>query len=237
MPLFAARTLQHPVPVVEPTLLRVRSFNVASAAGLIFSAAFFAYQLCNALFLTSVWGYTTLAAGLILVSSALVAAVVSGPAGRLADRHGHRAVAAPGAVVFALGEAWYAFVVRPEPALLSECLPGAALGGLGIGLTLPVLIGAAVAPLAPERSAAGSAANAMIRQLGAALGIAILVAVVSDPAPAEAPAAFDRGYLFVATGGLLTAATTLLFERTRKPVKEPKSGVFPQAGDSRRSGP
>ncbi len=75
----------------------------------------------------------------------------------------------------------------------------------------------------------------MIRQLGAALGTAILVAVVSDPDPARAPDAFDRGYLFVATGGLLTAATTLLLERTRRPVNEPKVGVFPQADESRRS--
>lgn len=225
-PLLVRRTMRHPAPVVEPALLRVRSFNVANASGFLFSAAFFAYSLCNALFLTSVWGYTTLAAGLALVPSALTAAVASVLAGCLADRYGHRAVAAPGAVVFALGAAWYAFAIGNEPAFLSGWLPGAVLGGAGIGLSLPVLIGAAVEFLPPARSASGSAANATVRQIGAALGVAALVALVGDPPPAEAPAAFDRGYLFVAAGGLLAAAS-LLLGHTRKPAKACGDGSTP----------
>ena len=57
-------------------------------------------------------------------------------------------------------------------------LPGSIVSGIGVGLMLPSLGGAATAPLPPQRFATGSALYAMTRQIGIALGVACLVAIL-----------------------------------------------------------
>jgi hypothetical protein len=53
-----------------------------------------------------------------------------------------------------------------------------AISGAGVGLVIPTLTGAGASSLAPERFATGAAVLTMGRQIGSALGIAILVAVL-----------------------------------------------------------
>jgi EmrB/QacA subfamily drug resistance transporter len=99
--ILARRCARHARPVVDPALLRIASFRRGSLGALVFSAALFAVILGNVLFLTGVWGYTVLEAGLAAVPGALAATIVARPAGRIADRFGHRAVIVPGTLLFA----------------------------------------------------------------------------------------------------------------------------------------
>ena len=64
--LFARRCAHHPSPVVDPAMLRVRSFAMANVAAILFSAAFGAMLLSNVLFMTGVWQESILRAGLQL---------------------------------------------------------------------------------------------------------------------------------------------------------------------------
>ena len=73
--LFVARSARHPVPVVELSLFRVRSFAAANAGVFLFSLGFYAVLLCNVLFLTQVWEWSTLRAGLAITPAPLTAAV------------------------------------------------------------------------------------------------------------------------------------------------------------------
>jgi len=57
--------------------------------------------LGNILFLTSVWHYSILRAGLSVTPGPLVVAFVSGPAGKLAGRYGFRRILMAGFGVFA----------------------------------------------------------------------------------------------------------------------------------------
>ena len=82
--LFVFRSTRHAEPVLDLGLFRARSFSVANAATLLYAMGFFAMLLGNILFLTSVWHYSILRAGLAVTPGPLVVAVVSGPAGRLA---------------------------------------------------------------------------------------------------------------------------------------------------------
>jgi MFS family permease len=110
-----------------------------------------------------------------------VVAVVAGPAGRLASRIGYRPVLVAGASCFAGGLAWYVAFVDAEPAYLAHWLPGTLIVGLGIGLTFPVLSAAAVSSLPAHRYAVGSAVNQTARQVGGAIGIAVLVMLLGTP--------------------------------------------------------
>lgn len=211
------RSRTHPRPIVEPALFSHRSFALGNLGTLLFAAAFFSLILGNVLFLTTIWGYSVLSAGLATLPGPAMTTVVSGPAGRLADRFGHRAVIVPGTIVFAAG----VMVLRSagaEPDWLGLWLPGAVLTGIGIGLAFPTLGSAAVRDVADDRFATASAVNAAFRQVGAVLGTAILVAIVGDPVGlAEALRVSDAAYLFGAIAALVSGAVALGLRRQRAP--------------------
>jgi EmrB/QacA subfamily drug resistance transporter len=178
---FVRRSLHHPEPVVDPKLFRDRSFVTANLATFVYGAGFFAMLLGNILFLTGVWHYSIMRAGLAVTPGPLVVALIAGPAGKLASRIGFRSIVMVGAVCFAAGLLSYVVRVGATPAYLTDWLPGTLVVGVGIGLTFPVLSAAAVASLPPDRYAVGSAVNQTARQIGGAIGIAVLVMVLGTP--------------------------------------------------------
>jgi EmrB/QacA subfamily drug resistance transporter len=212
---FIRRSLTHPRPAVELDLFRRRAFAAANVGTILFAAAYYGAILANVLFLTSVWGYSVVEAGLAITPAPLVAAAVAGPGGRLADRFGHRVVTLPGSLIYAAGVGWLAATVSQHPAYLEEWLPGAIMIGIGGGLAFPTLASAAVAALPSARFATGSGINATARQLGAVFGVSALVAILGTPAPDDALAAFHRVWVFVAAGGVAAAAACALL---RAPV-------------------
>ena len=100
---------------------------------LVFSLGFYAVLLANILFLTLVWGYSTLSAGFAVTPGPLMAALSSALAGRVIDRFGQRVSAVPGGLLFALGCLLFATGLGSSPAYLSEFLPGDVLTGIGVG--------------------------------------------------------------------------------------------------------
>jgi EmrB/QacA subfamily drug resistance transporter len=213
----AYRSTTHPRPIVEPALFAHRSFRIGNLGTLLFSLAFFSLILGNVLFLTTIWGYTVLQAGAATLPGPALSTVFAGPAGRLADRFGHRAVIVPGTIFFAAGVLVLGSA-GAEPDWLGLWLPGACLTGIGIGLAFPTLGSAAVRDIPDERFATASAVNAAFRQVGAVLGTAILVAIVGDPANLdEALSASDAAYLFGAIAALLSGAVTLGLRPQRAP--------------------
>ena len=208
VPAFLVRSSRHPAPVVELPMLRVRSFAVANLGALLFFAAFAAMLLAGVLFMTGVWHYSVLRAGLSLAPGPLTAALFSAPAGALSDRFGQRAVGAPGPVLFSLGTAWWAWRMGAEPSYAAQMLPGLLITGAGVGLSIPTLSSAAAASLPPQRFATGIAVLTMSRQIGSALGVAILIAIIGTPAPGDALNAFDHAWTFMA---IVSGAAFLAF--------------------------
>ncbi len=177
---FVHRTLHHDNPVIDPTLFNSRAFVIANCATIVYAAGFFAMLLGNILFLTGVWHYSIMTAGLAVTPGPVVVALIAGPAGKLATRIGFRPVLLSGATCFALGLGSYLLDVTSTPDYVRTWLPGTLLVGIGIGLTFPVLSAAAVSALPPARFAVGSAVNQTARQVGGALGVATLVALIGS---------------------------------------------------------
>jgi EmrB/QacA subfamily drug resistance transporter len=202
---FLYRSRLHSEPVLDLTLFEARSFSVANAATTMYAMGFFAMLLGNILFLTSVWHYSILTAGLAVTPGPLVVAAVSGRAGKAASRVGFRPVLLTGFAVFAAGLCWYALRVGLHPNYPAVWLPGTLVVGLGIGLTFPVMSAAAVSSLHPERFAVGSAVNQTARQVGGALGIAVLVVIVGTPATLSA-ALSDFHHLWVFAAAMATCS-------------------------------
>jgi len=223
--LFWRRCRTHPSPVVEPEMLRVRSFALAGVASLLFSTAFAAMLLAGVLFMTGVWGFSVLKAGLCLAPGPAMAATFATITGRLPLRIAPGTLAAAGMGVFACGAGFWLWRVGADPAYASEMLPGQLLTGAGVGLTLPTLAGAATASLPPARFATGSAVFTMSRQLGFVLGVAILVAVLgSVDAGGDPVAPFHAAWTFMVIAALCGATAALAIGPVsgRAPVVAPE---------------
>jgi len=208
---LAARTRRIPAPIFEPALLRSRWSRAANAGTLAFGAALFASQLCAVLFATGVWGWSTLQAGLAVVPGPIASAVAAPIGGRWASRSGPRPVAIAGAALFAASLVWVIVTVTEEPNFFGVWLPYGIVGGAGIGLGLPALIGATAAGLPPGRFATGMALATTARQLGAVLGVALLVAVVGA---GDDIAAYREGFALCALAlGVAAGCATMLGRR------------------------
>jgi EmrB/QacA subfamily drug resistance transporter len=202
VPVFLSRQRRHPEPVVDLTLFRSRSFAVANISTTLFFVAFSAMALNNVLFLRTAWGYSVLEAGLASALAPVVVAIVSGPAGKLASRVGFRPLLIGGPLIFTAGIVADATLLTSTPAIGLWLAFGVVMG-VGIGCTIPVLSSAAVSTLAPDRFAIGGAINTTARQVGAVLGVAILVAVQGTPTSAdEVLASFQRGWWLVAVAAI-----------------------------------
>ena len=220
---FVARSARHPAPVIELGLLRVRSFAVANAGVFLFALGFYAVLLANILFLTSVWGWSVLRAGIAVTPGPLMAALSATAGGRLADRYGQRVVALPGGLLFAAGCLVFATGTGATPHYASEFLPATLLTGMGVGLSFAAWGSAAVAELPPSRFATGSAISATSRQIGAVLGIAVLVAVIGTPRPEDAVATFHTAWVLMAIPATAAGLMALALGRVR--ARNPEAAV------------
>jgi EmrB/QacA subfamily drug resistance transporter len=211
LPLVVLRSARHRAPVIQLGLFRARSFAVANAGMFAFSTAFYALLLSNVLFLTEVWGYSILEAGFAVTPGPLSAALSAPLGGRLADRFGQRAVALPGALIFGTGCTLFATGIGATPDYAGSYLVPTMLTGTGVGLSFAAWGSAAVAELPPARFATGSAVLSCLRQIGAVLGIAALVAVLEAAPGANPLQGFtDAWTLMAATAGVVALLAVAL---------------------------
>ncbi|MFI5821146.1 DHA2 family efflux MFS transporter permease subunit [Streptomyces rishiriensis] len=178
---FWLRSLRHENPLVEPALMRVRSFAWANLTALVFSIAFAANLLAAILWMQQVWHYSALRTGLGLVPGPLVVPFATAVGGRLAKRVPPSRLAAIGCVILAASVLSQGLLLDRTPDYATELLPGWFIGGIGVGLALPFMLGLATATLPPPRFATGSAIVNMSRQVGAVLGVSLFVALIGVP--------------------------------------------------------
>jgi predicted acylesterase/phospholipase RssA len=211
--LFIRRCRHHREPVIDLGLLRIRNVAAANSLLVLCGTGFFAYTLCNVLFLTSVWRYSVLHAGLAITPGPLVAVAVARPVSELAERIGYRLVVGSGALLWAGGLVWFIVRAGARPAFMSHWLPGMVLLGLGAGITFPNVSSAAVTSAPGERFAIATAINSVARQLGAVLGVALLVAIIGTPGTTGGLHVFQHGWWFGLGCFLLVALATPTISR------------------------
>jgi EmrB/QacA subfamily drug resistance transporter len=224
--LVMVRSARHPAPVIDLGLLRSRGFTLAAGALLALSTAFAGLLLGSILFLTQLWHYSSLRAGLAIAPSPLTVPVVARIATNAASRGGARLIAAAGGLVFAAGAGYWYWKLGARPEFLSGLLPGLLLSGAGAGMALPTLTSTGLATVPAARFATGSAVLNMFRQVGTVLGIAILVAIIDSVAPGAMSSGFDRGWEATAIAALAAAGLGAMASVPR-PAGQPEQAVRP----------
>jgi NTE family protein len=220
---FVWRCTWHRSPIIDLSLLRIRTFSVANAMTVIGAAGFYGYTLSNVLYLTGVWRYSVLQAGLALTVGPVVAVAAAGPTSRLVQRLGHRPVLVAGGLIWGAAVLWFVERVGLTPDFLGEWLPGMVFLGIGAGTLFPNLSGAAVASAPGESFATATGMNSVARQVGAALGVAIVVAIIGAPTPLTVHATFQHAWTFGAAC-LFAAGLGCLFIGRLTVEKSPSLG-------------
>ncbi len=213
----AVRAVRHPRAIIEPALFRSREFTAAAAALFLFFIAFAAWLLITVLFLQDMWHYSALRAGLAIAPGPLTAALFAVNSGRIASRAGRAAPAVTGSLLIAASAAYWLVAAPAQPAYVTGFLPGLLIAGAGAGLTQAPLF-AAASTLPADRATTGAAVLNMSRQLGSAVGIAILVALLASPHP-SALGLFHRGWLLEIAASVGAALAILVV--TRVPAARP----------------
>jgi MFS family permease len=207
--IVAVRCVRHPLPLVEPVIVRTRAISLANLASVLFFMAFAMLLLGMVVFQVEVWHTSVLTAGLQLAPGPLTSAIFAVPGAVLGQRFGQRYVGAAGAVLFAVSGVLFRQQATLEPEFASVLLPSALIGGAGIGLVLPTLSAAATGPLPQSRFATGTAILGMTRQVGSALGVALFVAILGQPTVATVIGDFRDVWAFM-IACLIGAAVALL---------------------------
>jgi EmrB/QacA subfamily drug resistance transporter len=207
---FVAQSRRHASPIVAPELLRVRAFVWSNVTALLFAVAFAAALLSAVLWLQQVWGYSAIRTGLAIAPGPLMVPFFAAVAHRLSARVPVGAVVAAGCIAFGAGSLLMAARVGEHAAYASDFLPGWAVGGVGVGLALPAILSSATADLPPRHAATGSGVVSMNRQIGTAIGVSLLVAILGTPTSYPvAHSVFQHAWWALAAVSVLGAATAL----------------------------
>ncbi len=159
-------------PMLDLALFRNPSFAALMTAALVLQAAAFADLALVSLWLQSVLGLSPIRAGLVVIPLSVASFVVSVTAGRFLHGGSPARPVAGGLVLIGVGTLLMT-VVGPTSGAAALLL-GLVVSGLGVGLATPVLVSATLAVLPPHRAGVGSAAVNTFRQLGLAVGLAVL---------------------------------------------------------------
>jgi EmrB/QacA subfamily drug resistance transporter len=167
-----------PNPMITPGLFSNKQFRNANIGMLLFGAGAIGALLLLSLVFTNLWGYEPIEAALALAVVPLCGLLAWPFVGRAADRRAPGELAKPALVLMAVGLLIVSFLPSTSGDAFAylRILPGLILIGVGMGIGFPALnVGAMGAVAGPEVGLASGVLNTA-RQLGAAIGVAILVA-------------------------------------------------------------
>ncbi|WIM94606.1 MFS transporter [Actinoplanes oblitus] len=207
---FTGHALRSRRPLLDPRVFRIASVRAgALGVGATFFALFGLFYV-NAQFLQNVKGYSTLLTGVAIGPLAIGMGVISRRAVPLAQRFGPRPVIATGLATIVLGLLLLSTVRAgtPYPIYAIYLL----LMATGMGLCAPALTGGILAGLPASSAGLGSGLNSAAREVGAALGVALIGTVLTEHhalrSPTDFLAGLSVGYRVLAA--VLAAAAVLV---------------------------
>jgi EmrB/QacA subfamily drug resistance transporter len=203
--LAVARSAHHASPAFEIGLWRSRTYASANAVSLLFGAALYASLLLGVLFLVEIWHYSELKAGLAMTPGAVASACVGIYIGRAARKPSPRALVVGGALLLCATAVALALWVPSEPHFLTVWLPAGIALGVGIGSASVGVSSAAALSVLPQKFAAATGLNVAARQVGGALGVAILALLLHGHTPADGSGPFKDVYWMMGIACLGTA--------------------------------
>jgi len=189
---FVAVERRRDQPMLDLHLFRKPAFTGAQIVAFTLHASMFAMFLYLVLYMQNVLGYSPLETGVRFLPISLLSFLAAPIAGKLAERLPVRAFLGAGLVCVGAGLLLMSGIDPSDD--WTTLLAGFIVAGVGIGFINPPLATAAIGVVEPRRAGAASGINSTFRQVGTAVGIAGLGALLQskvtdklDAALANAP--------------------------------------------------
>jgi len=206
-------------PMLPLRLYRNRAFSVVNVVWFTFSLGVFGSVFLLSQFFQVVQHYSPLESGLRTMPWTMAPMLVAPIAGLIVDRVGARVLVASGQWLLVIALSWMALVVTAG-VTFGELLVPFILGGVGMGLTFAPLASVMMAHISDADRGVASGANSTVREIGVAMGIAVLVSVFASAGAYDTPDRYVDGLVpavwvgaaFVAVG----AAVALLLPGRRR---------------------
>jgi EmrB/QacA subfamily drug resistance transporter len=170
--------LQRDEPMLDVRLFANRGFSAGSVALAMLFFAMAGTVFLQAQYLQFILGYSPLRAGAALVPAALGMMLGTGAGAHLSGHLGQRAAVVTGTVLAAAGVAVQAGFLDGTSYVPTGM--GLLLFGLGAGIAMPAATDLILATLPPARAGVGSAVNDTVREIGGALGVAVIGSVAAS---------------------------------------------------------
>jgi MFS family permease len=176
---FVARSLGHPAPIIDLTLLRIRAVRRANSVMLLTGLVMYALPAAAVLFLTGVWGYSEALAGLAVTPAPVTQAAAALAGGRLCSRYGPRPVAVAGAGLLVASTLAFALATGARSRYWAVLFPAVLGSGAAIGLLVISLSAAALSEVPATRIASGTSMSAVARAAGAVVSLSVLALILA----------------------------------------------------------
>ncbi|MFF7732534.1 DHA2 family efflux MFS transporter permease subunit [Streptomyces sp. NPDC007984] len=177
-------------PMLPMRLFRSRAFAGINAASLLMFLGMFGSIFLLSQYMQGVLGYSPTEAGLRMLPWTGMPMLVAPIAGILADRIGGRPVVATGLFLQALGLGYMAVVATADASYGSQ-LPALIVSGIGMALYFAPASHLVMSSVRPSEQGIASGANNALREVGGALGIAIMASIFA------AQGGYETGQTFV----------------------------------------
>ena len=169
---------RHPDPMLDLSFFSDVRFTLGAVSiSAAFLSLFGAYFLLTQ-YLQLVLNMSPLKAGLYSLPSGITQLAIAPRSAALVERQGFRKVMTAGLVLVAGGMIFLAYLTRTSPTWLD--IVGLAVMGAGMGLATPPATGAIISSLPLNKAGVGSAVNDTTRELGGAIGIALLGSLLAS---------------------------------------------------------
>ncbi|MFF7128338.1 DHA2 family efflux MFS transporter permease subunit [Streptomyces sp. NPDC008240] len=179
-------------PMLPMRLFRSRAFSGINAASLLMFLGMFGSIFLLSQYMQGVLGYSPTEAGLRMLPWTGMPMLVAPIAGILSDRIGGRPVVATGLFLQAAGLGYLASVATADVSYAAQ-LPGLIISGIGMALFFAPASNLVMSSVLPAEQGIASGANNALREVGGALGIAVMSSIFSAQGGYESAQAFVDG--------------------------------------------
>ncbi|MGI9557450.1 MAG: MFS transporter [Solirubrobacterales bacterium] len=229
---FVLVELRQRSPMLDVRLFRNRTFAGATTVAVIQTFSMFGMFLFIAIYMQRVLGFSALATGAAVLPQTVLIMFLAPTAGRLADRFGSRWLITTGLTLN--GIALLLLSGLDAGSNFFDMMPAFVLSGFGMGMITTPMTSAALSAVPVDKSGVGSGVLTTARQLGIALGIAVMGAIIAAHTGEVAggtgsPQAFVDGFTTaLVVGACASFAGALIAATTIRPAAYPPEVSLPE---------
>ena len=165
-------------PMLDLSLFRSSTFAGANVVALLVTLAMFGVFFFMSIYMQNILGYSATKTGAAFLPMTILIILIAPVAGRSSDRIGSRALMTAG--MLCLAGSLVLFSRLGLDSTFWDIFPGLILGGFGMALVMTPMTAAALGSVPVEKSGVGSGVLNTFRQVGGALGIAVMGAIVAS---------------------------------------------------------